>query len=287
MIGKILLICLIVIGVSACSTANEPTATLTPTAESATATPEPSPTATPPPATAETPGYSGNYITANSQWTPVEQEFGDSTMVLVPAGCFTMGSEDGFGDEQPVSEQCFDEPFWIDKYEVTNARYGSTGCTRASSAPSQPRNCVNLADTNDFCALRGGRLPTEAEWEYAARGPDNLEFPWGNEFITENTAYSRTTDNKTVNVGSFPDGISWVGALDMSGNVWEWTSSTYADYPYDSTDGREDPLNDSRVLRGGAFDLSEFNLRGAERLAISAGSSGLNIGFRCARDYEG
>lgn len=285
-IARILVFSLILISISACSTEERATLALIPT-DRPTTTPEPTPSQTPPSPTAQTAGYSGNYITANSQWTPVEQDIGDATMVLVPSGCFIMGSDEGFGDEQPAHEQCIEEPFWIDKFEVTNARYGSTGCNRSSSNPSQPRNCVDLADANDFCALRGGRLPTEAEWEYAARGVDSLMFPWGNEFSGDNTAYSRNSDNETVAVGSFPEGVSWVGAMDMSGNVWEWTSSAYFDYPYDATDGREDPLNDSRVLRGGAYDLSEFNLRGAERFSINAGSSGLNIGFRCVRDYTG
>jgi formylglycine-generating enzyme required for sulfatase activity len=92
---------------------------------------------------------------------------------------------DWFTAEQPASQVCFDEPFWIDKYEVTNAQYGSTGCEDWSSEPDQPRNCVSWFDTRDFCAARDAHLPTEAEWEYAARGPDALVYPWGNEWNSQ------------------------------------------------------------------------------------------------------
>ena len=223
-------------------------------------------------------------VTSNADWTPYERDFNDVTMVLVPAGCFMMGSENGDDDEKPVNEQCFDIPFWIDKYEVTNAQYGSTGCESFSSEPDQPRNCVNWFDAQDFCEARGGRLPTEAEWEYAARGPDSLAYPWGNEFIADNVVYDANAE-QTAEVGSRPAGASWVGALDMSGNGWEWVSSLYQYYPYSDDHESNTDTSSGRVLRGGSFFNSSFNLRAAYRLGYNPGNvdGGGGFGFRCAR----
>ena len=242
-------------------------------------------------AVAEAPEFGmslSNPVTRNADWTPVERDFDGVTMVLVPAGCFDMGSEDGPDDEQPVHEVCFDEPFWIDKYEVTNDQYGSVGCDRSSSEPDQPRNCVDWFEASDYCEARNARLPTEAEWEYAARGPDSLVYPWGNAYDAalvigrDDPTYGRSS---TAPVGSRPGGDSWVGALDMSGNVWEWTSSLYENYPYDEADGREDNDDRSpvRVFRGGAFYDSRSSLRAAFRgdLDLDVGNS--SVGFRCVR----
>jgi serine/threonine protein kinase/formylglycine-generating enzyme required for sulfatase activity/SH3-like domain-containing protein len=233
-------------------------------------------------------------VIANADWTPVEQEFDGVTMVLVPVGCFMMGStdeqidyaielggeRDWFRDEQPAHEQCFDEPFWIDRYEVTNEQYGSIGCEHVSPESNQPRNCVDWFDAKAFCESRSGRLPTEKEWEYAARGPDNLVYPWGDEWNGNNAVLA----GQTAEVGSRPsESASWVGAYDMSGNEWEWTSSLYEDYPYDNSHKINNGNTNSRVLRGGSFDGSEFFFRGAYRLGSTPYSENYSFGFRCAR----
>jgi hypothetical protein len=200
-------------------------------------------------------------VESNAEWTPYIQEFDGVPMALVPVGCFEMGSEDGNDNEQPVHTQCIEEPFWIDVHEVTNEQYGElpTGdfCLDVSSEPDQPRVCVDWFAATAHCEDRGARLPTEAEWEYAARGPDSLVYPWGNEWNPDNANWGETEPDETFAVGSFPAGASWVDAQDMTGNVWEWTSSLYEDYPYDSEDGREDDTGDRtgvrRVLRGGSF----------------------------------
>lgn len=158
-------------------------------------------------------------VTRNSDWRPYLEEFSDVSMALVPAGCFQMGSTDGDSDERPVHEVCFEEPFWIDVYEVTNEQFGSTGCGETSSAPDQPRNCVNWFDATAHCESRGARLPTEAEWEYAARGPDGLVYPWGNEFVADFVVYKDNSGGRTWQVGSKPAGKSWAGVYDLSGNV--------------------------------------------------------------------
>lgn len=235
----------------------------------------------------------------NDDWELYIQEFDGVEMVLVPAGCFMIGSENGDDDETPVHEQCFNEPFWIDRYEVTNAQYGSTGCEGWSSEPDQPRNCVNWFDARDYCEARGARLPTEREWEYAARGPDNLVYPWGNDY--DATVVIGEDDPTTAPVGSRPDGASWVGAMDMSGNVREWVSTIYGvydfdqneftstyDYPYTSEDGREQDSEegtDIRVLRDGSFGDSSFNLRAANRNWFFSVNVSFDVGFRCARSF--
>jgi formylglycine-generating enzyme required for sulfatase activity len=233
-------------------------------------------------------------VTSNADWTPVVQEFDGVEAVLVPAGCFSMGSDAGDKNEQPVHRQCFDEPFWIDRHEVTWAMFEACieagECTlHADCSPnpwspgdSTPVNCETWVEARDYCAWRGARLPTEAEWEYAARGPDGWIYPWGDTFVDENVVYQ----GMAAEVGSKPGGASWVGAYDMSGNVWEWVSTISAPYPYDPADGREDPADtDSyRVLRGGAFDSPD--LRAADRDSFSPDQVYYNIGFRCARSYD-
>jgi formylglycine-generating enzyme required for sulfatase activity len=209
-------------------------------------------------------------VAQNADWQPYSETVNGVEMMLVPVGCFRMGSND-YEDEQPIHEQCFDAPFWIDKTEVTNVQYGSASCATWSSEPNQPRNCISWFDANAYCESRGARLPTEAEWEYAARGPDALVYPWGNSFVGENVVYTENSGNQTADVGSRPAGASWVGAMDMSGNLWEWVSSIYDQelfpYPYQAEDGREDDsnINSSRVLRGGSFPNSVNFLRAANR----------------------
>lgn len=267
-------------------------------------------------------------VTSNDKWTPYIQEFDGIRMALVPAGCFTMGSTeeeiqftlqyclslfgesrckyDYFVRENPPHKVCFEEPYWIDVIEVTNAQYGSPETVEELD---HPRNNVNWFEATAHCATRGERLPTEAEWEYAARGPDGLYFPWGNRpeeagfnFCDANCdldwAQIAVDDGHqyTAHVGAYRDNASWVGIVDLIGNVKEWVSSLYKEYPYDAKDGREvDGDIDStspRVLRGGGWD----NFLAASRAPFRIGINPSQIsqwdgkgatGFRCARSYEG
>jgi len=240
---------------------------------------------------AAAPTLSGAYalaqagITSNDSWTPSIEQFNGISMALAPTGCFMMGSN-GNADEQPVHEQCFNEPFWIDVTEVTNAAYGSFGYFLGASLP---RDSVTWFEARDFCAARGEnvRLPTEREWEYAARGVDNLIYPWGDTFVAENVVYGANSNNSTADVGSRPNATSWVGALDMSGNVWEWVSSLYLPYQDDRIwgDNREDGENrtDVRVVRGGSWFNTVTSLRGASRSRGFVGNVNDYLGFRCAR----
>jgi formylglycine-generating enzyme required for sulfatase activity len=222
-------------------------------------------------------------IQKNADWTPVEQEFDGVVMVKVPPGCFNMGNVDGRRDEKPVSLICFDKAFWIDKTEVTNAAYGSNG---AFSGDLRPRENLTWVESRDFCVQRSARLPSEAEWEYATRGPDSLIYPWGNELVEDNLVFEKNSGNQTADVGSKPSGVSWVGALDMAGNVWEWTNSIYAPYPFDAKDGREDSANTTsqRVYRGGVGSYIDFAASSAARFRDKIDSRSWFVGFRCVRD---
>ncbi|MEL6404945.1 MAG: SUMF1/EgtB/PvdO family nonheme iron enzyme [Chloroflexota bacterium] len=251
----------------------------------ATNTQEP-PTSTPDTRNPEQVAFEG--VTSNTDWKKLDLvredgyvlEFDGVEMVLVPAGCFIIGSDDGDSDEVNGNEVCVDA-FWIDKYEVSNEQYGSTGCERWSSEPEQPRNCISWINAQAHCVTRGGSLPTEAQWEYAARGPDGLTYPWGDNFVENNALYAAF---ETAPVGSYPDGSSWVGALNMSGNVWEWTLSEYVDYPYNANDGRNDNLESRdvlRVRRGGSFDLSDNSLRSTNRDLDNPLTGSNDYGFRC------
>ncbi len=233
-------------------------------------------------------------VARNADWTPVERDFNGVTMVLVPAGCFDMGSSVYFHTE-PVHRQCFDQPFWIDKYEVTQAQFRRLGGTQANlphiAGDDLPVVNITWFEARDFCELRNSRLPTEAEWEYAARGPDGLVYPWGDEFIADNVVHGSNSNNRTADVGSRPSGASWVGALDMAGNVLEWTNSLYEAYPYDATDGREAYADSeaeiSRTLRGGSYLIYVTgDLGTAYRTPDSPGYIATYNGFRCVRAFE-
>lgn len=216
-------------------------------------------------------------------------------MVCVPAGEFTMGSADGdvdANDGEKPQHKVYVKGFWISRTEVTNAQYADCVKAGACAAPDNedyiraefaqwPVTDVTWYNANKYAAWVGGRLPTEAEWEKACRGTDGLIYPWGNAAPTdEHLNFNHPTNGVVKDVGSYPKGRSPYGALDMAGNVWEWTSSELRDYPYRADDGREVPNRANRVLRGGAFyDVAE-NVRCAVRIADSFGSSYKGFGFR-------
>lgn len=220
-------------------------------------------------------------ITQNSAWVPQFKLIGELEMAYVPPGCFVMGNDEGRRDERPAHTICFNAPFWIGRTEVTNAQYGSVGIFEGDEVA---RTNMTWFEARDFCAARGLRLPTEAEWEYAARGPESYVYPWGNDFDEGNLIFDRNSNGQVYAVGSRPGGASWVGALDMAGNAMEWTSSQYRRYPYDPADGREDQSDEAelRVYRSSITSYIDFAASAAIRFRAAPDSRDWFIGFRCA-----
>jgi serine/threonine-protein kinase len=219
-------------------------------------------------------------------------------LVYVPGGEFMMGS-DSIPNEQPVRSVKL-EAFWIDQTEVTNARYAKcidTGkCTppkdidhfNNTSYSTHPVVYANWEQAKAYCSWAGRRLPTEGEWEKAARGTDGRTYPWGEGLDCSLANYSGCKTDTTP-VGSYEGGKSTYGAYDMAGNAWEWVNDWYSETYY-KTSPLSNPsgpdAGDVRVLRGGAYSGSDRYLRSASRDWYNPMSANFNIGFRCARDIS-
>ena len=219
------------------------------------------------------------------------------TLVRVPAGVFLMGSvvtdTEGNDDEKP-QRKVYLEEYWIGQYEVTNIQYAAfaqaTNRERRTSAGEgdNPVTNVSWEDAVAFCQwvsrVTGHQvqLPTEAEWEKAARGTDGRLFPWGNEAPDASRMNYDLLVKHTTPVGHYsPRGDSPYGAADMVGDVWEWTSSLYWPYPYRGHDGREDAQSgDMRALRGGSFVSQRLYARVTTRGDSFPGGWGEVLGFR-------
>jgi formylglycine-generating enzyme required for sulfatase activity len=238
----------------------------------------------------------------------------DASMVSVPAGEFLMGSDAGDRDERP-QRRVYLDAFEIDKYEVTNVQYRrfllATGHAPPQSWPGRyvaflpdrdpdwhgaeypdgeamhPVVAVNWDDATAYCAWAGKRLPSEAEWEKAARGTDGRVYPWGDEWDVARANAGLTGTGYTQPVGSYPGGASPCGALDMAGNAWEWVADLY-DRQYYTYALNRNPLGPAsgtgeRILRGGAWDSSSRHLRASYRNATHCFGPNYRAGFRCAR----
>ncbi|MGC9395152.1 MAG: bifunctional serine/threonine-protein kinase/formylglycine-generating enzyme family protein [Anaerolineae bacterium] len=218
------------------------------------------------------------------------------TLVCVPGGSFLMGSGAGENDEKPVHRVTL-STFWIDKTEITNAQYAKCVADGACTVPAyvddtrlngdqQPVVGVDWYDAAAYCSWSGAQLPTEAQWEYAARGGERYIYPWGNDWREKvaNCMESVCQDGYefTAPVGSFPEGKSWVGALDMAGNVWEWTADWYSAY---SSEAQTNPTTSAngyyRVMRGGSWPESEFVVRSSHRHWLAPTFAYYDLGFRC------
>jgi len=216
-------------------------------------------------------------------------------MVLVPAGEFTMGSNDA--DDEKPPHRVYLDAFYIDKYETTNALYGRFMGATGRPAPlywndekwngaMQPVVSVTWHDANAYCQWAGKRLPTEAEWEKAARGTDGRKYPWGEQWDVSRAHSDESKLGKTAPVGSYAGGVSPYGAYDMAGNVWEWVADRYAKDYYQRSPERNPRGSDSgtsRVLRGGSWFNLPFSLRSSNRYFNSPDDRHGSIAFRCAR----
>jgi formylglycine-generating enzyme required for sulfatase activity len=219
-------------------------------------------------------------------------------MVYVPAGEFIMGSEEGDKDEQPVHTVYLDA-FYIDKYEVTHAQYRACVEAGACDEPwhityyydnadyaQHPVVYVSWYQASAYCEWANKRLPTEAEWEKAARGTDGRTYPWGEGIDCDHAQYSEC-GGQTVPVGSKPKGASPYGALDMAGNAQEWVADWYDAHYYSHSPSRNPQGPDSgryKVLRGGSAVSIESCVRAAYRYYFPRPDITRNgVGFRCAK----
>jgi formylglycine-generating enzyme required for sulfatase activity len=227
-------------------------------------------------------------------------------MVYVPAGEFTMGSlkddPEARRDEMPQHIVYLDA-FWIDRTEVTNAQYRrcveagtcrEPGCWDQAkfNAADQPVVCVDWWDAQSYCQWVGAQLPTEAQWEKAARGTDGRRYPWGDEWDSSRCNSIESSLRRTVPVGSYPDGASPYGALDMAGNAWEWVADRFSDGYYAIAPTRNPTGSETggmRLLRGGSWLNYPQQVRCAVRLRIHPTYRMDVDGFRCAMpgQYEG
>ncbi len=220
-------------------------------------------------------------------------------MSYIPAGEFMMGSENGDPDEMPVHKVYLDD-FWMDQTEVTNAMYAlcvkagncdlpsSTGNYENPEYAQHPVVYVSWNDAKNYCEWAGASLPTEAEWEKAARGGlEGKEYPWGDNAPicvagADNGAQYNSCDGQTVSVKNFS--ANSYALYDMAGNVWEWTADWYNSSYYENSP-TNNPLGPEtgtyRVLRGGSWGNNNGNLRVASRGLSYPVNSNFNIGFRC------
>ena len=236
------------------------------------------------------------------------------TMALIAAGDFVMGSNNGPDDEKP-EHRFFVKSFLIDVLPVSNADFAKFLNARGlknhlgessyddddrdarihqknslwqadRGYATHPVNEVSWVGARDYCTWLNKRLPTEAEWEKAARGTDGRKYPWGNSKPDRNRALYGAAYNSSAPVDAFPEGASPYGVLDLSGNQWEWVASAYRPYPYSADDGRENQTpGPIRSTRGGGHDSSEDELTTTQRgrnLSRNPRAGHHNIGFRCA-----
>ena len=230
--------------------------------------------------------------------------------VWVPPGTFRMGSTEAdikateqFGmqaiwlkQETPAHQVQLSHGFWLGRSEVTNRQFRifctatNTPCPRKiDQGDDNPVVLVNWQEIQDYCRHFGTRLPTEAEWEWAARGPEERRYPWGQEFEWGKCRRCRCSwanlDSETCPVGQFAAGASWCGAVDMAGNVWEWCADWYDKAYYGRSpdaDPRGPEAGEVRVTRGGSWRSTPENCRTTARVGADPTARLNYLGFRCA-----
>ena len=228
-------------------------------------------------------------------------------MVLVPAGEFTMGSDKGDEDEIPVHHVVLNA-YYIDKFEVTNGRFAKFVEAIQSEPPwgfadkdkpvihaDRPVRWVNWMDATGYCLWAGKRLPTEAEWEKAARGTDGRVYPWGNDPPTSVHAVYGLKEGgaeTTSDIGDRDKGQSPYGAYDLAGNLYEWVMDWYGEDYYLNFAGspamnpRGPVEGTAKVQRGGSYVNSPYRLRTSFRTKGDPAEQDPNVGFRCAQDVS-
>ncbi len=209
----------------------------------------------------------------------------DLEMVFVTGGPFAMGGEVA-EDEKPVRQVEVDG-FFIDRTEVTVGEFRRFRpyYLALPGRESMPITSVTWADARAYCKSVGKRLPTEAEWEKACRGAEGLTYPWGDEVIPNVLNSIETGLNGPAPVSSYRLGASPYGAVDMAGNVWEWTADWYAPYPGAAAQQPTKEFEKYRVIRGGSFAVKGTVARCGNRFVSDPKLDSADIGFRCARTH--
>jgi serine/threonine-protein kinase len=219
-------------------------------------------------------------------------------MVYIPGGTFTMGRDNAPSPEETPAHAVTVAPFYIDKEPVTQAQYGkfieatgykgrgeSVGSGSPKTLPGdsfdRPVTNESWEDAQAFCQWKGQRLPTEAEWEFAARGTDGRLYPWGNSFNSALVDSLEAGLGHPEPVGIRPNNASPFEVLDMSGNVWQWCADGYKPYP-GQTSAFFIP-DDAKVIRGGSFKSDQEHVTTTTRNLDHASTRSPLIGFRCAR----
>jgi formylglycine-generating enzyme required for sulfatase activity len=289
-----------------------PTQTSAEVLETATSTSAPVQSSTPEPTSTPLPTETPPAVEPEAGAERIWEQDG-SVMVYVPSGNFLMGTDEendqADNDEYPQHEVYLDG-FWIDRYEVTNQQYEICVDAGACDPPSEsgsftrdiyftqpefanyPVIWINWHDANRYCEWAGKKLPTEAQWEKAARGTDAREYPWGDELIDETRANFGSNVGDTTEAGFYsPQGDSPYGCADMAGNVLEWVMDWYSGAYHPILDQVENPSGASsssigaRVARGGSWIYPARRARSALRVDRVPELREGNIGFRCIFSY--
>ncbi|MBI5946193.1 MAG: SUMF1/EgtB/PvdO family nonheme iron enzyme [Chloroflexi bacterium] len=288
------LYCLLTMLLAACAQAEPtlPAPTLPPPTETPLPTQTLTPTQTPTPSETPLPTITPEGEIGSTWIRPKD----GMAMVYVPKGAFIMGSSSGDPDEQPAHEVYLDA-YWIDQTEVTYTMFARFTPARSGR---QAADGVSWEQAAEYCAWVGSRLPTEAEWEKAARGTDERVYPWGNQpptgdlvnFADRNSRLNWEDTNvddrygAVAPVGSYPAGASIYSALDMAGNVAEWVNDWYDQAYYSAsplTNPRGPGVGDFRVLRGGSWFSTAAGVRTTDRSWYIPEAGTDYGGFRCAQ----
>ncbi len=214
-------------------------------------------------------------------------------MILVMGGEFAMGLNSSEDPSEKPEHKVTVKTFLLDRFEVTNEQYlefvkatghaappGWKGYSFPPGEGKYPVTTVSWDDAADYAAWAKKRLPTEAEWEYAARGGEGRMYPWGNEFAPQKANTREMRKNGPMPVGSYEDGANRWGIYDLAGNVSEWTASEYKLYP----GSRAKEISGQKVVRGGSFVANQVYARGTTRVPLPPATRDSSIGFRCAKD---